>query len=88
MVYLTTCTCSRCGKTGVIVQQCYSVAGVAYVGEMGQPLHARVNGDQFDITHRRTEVSLVAKHFNGWAHSESDMTVIVIELSTCRDPRL
>ena len=33
-------------------------------------------------------MSPVAEHFNGGAHSESDMTVMVIELSTSRDPCL
>ena len=40
---------------------------------------------RFDITHRRTDVSPVAEHFTSRAHSESDMAVIVIELSTSRD---
>ena len=59
-----------------------------YVGEMGQPLHARVSGHWFNITNWRTDVSLVAKHFNGGAHPESDTLVMAIELSTIRDPCL
>ena len=72
IVYLI--TCRRCG--------------LQYVGETSQPLHARINGHRFDITHRRTDVSPVADHFNSGAHSESDMTVMVIELSSSRDPCL
>ena len=34
------------------------------------------------------DVSPVADHFNSGAHSESDMTVMVIELSYSRDPCL
>ena len=58
------------------------------MGETGQPLHARVNGYQFDITHWRTDVSLVAESFNCGAHLDPDMPVVVIGLSTSRDPCL
>ena len=54
--------------------------GLQYVGETSQPLHMRVNGHRYDITHQRTEESPVAEHFNSGAHEESDMTVMVIEL--------
>ena len=59
-----------------------------YVGETSQLLHARINGHWSNISHWRTDVSPVAEHFNSGAHSVSDMTVIVIELSTSRDPCL
>ena len=72
IVYLI--TCRRCG--------------LQYVGEMSQPLHARINGHRSDIMHWRTDVSPVAEHFNSGAHSVSYMTVMVIELSTSRDPCL
>ena len=58
------------------------------VGETSQPLHARVNGHQFIITQQRTDVSPVAEHFNSGVHSELDMTVMVIELSSNRVPCL
>ena len=72
IVYLT--TCRRCG--------------LQYVGEMSQPLHARIDGHWSDITHWRTDVSAVAEHFNTSAQSVSDMTVMVIELSPSCDPCL
>ena len=64
------------------------VCGLQYVGEMGQPLHARVNSHQFDIMHQGTDVSLVAEHFNGGKHLESGMRVVLIEIPTSRDPCL
>ena len=69
IVYLI--TCRRCG--------------LQYVGETSQPLHARINGHRSDIMHRRTDVSLVAEHFNRGAHSVADMMVILIELFSSRD---
>ena len=69
IVYLI--TCSRCD--------------LQYVGETGQPFHARVNGHRSDILQRRTDVSPVAEHYNSEAHSTLDMTVMGIELSTSRD---
>ena len=56
--------------------------------ETSQQLHARINGEWSDIMHQRTDVFPVAEHFNSGAHSVSDMTVMVIELSTSRDPCL
>ena len=38
-----------------------------------------------NITHRRTEESPVAEHFNSGAYKESDMAVMVIELALSRD---
>ena len=59
IVYLI--TCRRCG--------------LQYVGETSQPLHAKINSHQSDITHQRTDVSPVAEHFNSGAHSVLDRTV-------------
>ena len=72
IVYLI--TCRRCG--------------LQYVGEKSQPLHVKINGHRWDISHRRTDVSHVAEHFNSSAHSVADMTVMVIEISPSRDPCL
>ena len=36
--------------------------GLQYVSESGQPLHERMNGHWFDITHGRIEVSPLAAH--------------------------
>ena len=69
IIYLN--TCRRCGQQ--------------YVGETGQPLHRRVNGHRFNITHRRTEESPVAAHFNGEGHSQADMVVAVIDQLYSRD---
>ena len=44
-------TCPTCNG-GITNRRC----GLQYVGETGQPLHARVSGYQFGITHRRTDV--------------------------------
>ena len=62
--------------------------GLQYMGKTSQPLHVRINGHLSDITHRRTDVSPVAEHFNGGAHSVSDLMVMVIELSPSCDPCL
>ena len=67
-------TCRRCG--------------LQYVGETSQPLHARISGHWSDIAHWRTDASPVTEHFNSGAHWVSDMTVMVIELSTSHDPCL
>ena len=53
--------------------------GLQYVGESGQPLHKRMNGHRFDITHGRIEVSPVATHFNSAGHSEVDLSVCVVD---------
>ena len=42
-------TCRRCGQQ--------------YVGETGQPLHVRISGHRYNITHGKTEESPVAEHF-------------------------
>ena len=53
--------------------------GHQYVGETGQPLHNRVNEHRFDITHRRTNKSPVAAHFNLTKHIVEDLTIMVID---------
>ena len=45
----------------------------------------RVNGNRYDITHRRTEEFPVAAHFNSGTHVESDMLITDIELARSRD---
>ena len=56
------------------------VGGLQYVCERSQPLHAIVNGNRFDVVYWRTDVSPVANQFNSGAHSESDVTIMVIDL--------
>ena len=63
IIYLI--TCRRCGQQ--------------YVGETGQPLHLRINGHRFNITHGKTEESPVAEHFYGEGHTLADMTVMAID---------
>ena len=53
--------------------------GLQYVGESGQPLHKRMNGHRFDVTHGRVEESPVAAHFRSAGHSEADLSVCVID---------
>ena len=53
--------------------------GLQYVGESGQPLHKRMNGHRFDITHGRIEESPVAAHFRSAGHSEADLLVCAID---------
>ena len=72
VIYLI--TCRRCGQQ--------------YLGEMGWPLHYRMNGHGSDIMHRRTKVSPVAAHFSNDSHSQADMTVIVIDQMYNHDPFL
>ena len=72
---------ASCKSSSVIYLITCRRCGLQYVGEMGQPLHMRVNGHQYDITHRRTEESPVGEYFNSGTHGESDMTVTVIELA-------
>ena len=49
------------------------------MGESGQPLHKRMNGHKFDITHGRIEEPPVAAHFRSAGHSEADLSVCVID---------
>ena len=76
---------ASCKSSNVIYLITCRRCGLQYVGETGQPLHMRINGHRYDIAHRRTEESPVAEHFNGGAHKELDMTVMVIELARSRD---
>ena len=64
VIYLI--TCRRCG--------------LQYVGETGQHAHLRENGHQYHITHRKTDESTMAEHFNSGTHTESDMVVMAIDL--------
>ena len=81
---------ASCKSSNFVYLITFRRCGLQYVSETGQPLHARVNGHQFDITQWRTYISPVAKHFNSGAHLESDMKVMVVELhvSTSCDPCL
>ena len=76
---------ASCKSSNVIYLITCRRCGLQYVGETGQALHMRLNGHRYDITHRRTEESPVAEHFNSGAHKESDMAVMVIELARSRD---
>ena len=53
--------------------------GLQYVGESGQPLHKRINGHRFDITHGGIEESPVSAHFRNVGHSKADLSVCVID---------
>ena len=59
--------------------------GLQYVGETGQPLHYRMNGHRFDISHGRIDESPVAAHFNSEGHSETDLSVMVIDVCWKKD---
>ena len=58
------------------------------MGETGQPLHRRVNNHHFNIALRRTEESLVAEHFTGDGHTQTDMVVTVVDQLYNYDPCL
>ena len=49
------------------------------MGETGQLRHHRINGHQYNITHRNTEESPVVLQFNGEGHTLPDMTVMAID---------
>ena len=53
--------------------------GLQYVGETGQPLHNRMNGHRFNITHGCINESLVVAHFTSESHTETDMSVMIID---------
>ena len=72
IIYLM--TCRRCGQQ--------------YVGKTGQLLHYRVNGNHFNIVHRRTGESPVAEHFTSDGHSQANMVVAVIDQLYSHDPCL
>ena len=65
VIYMYLITCRRCGQQDI--------------GEIGQPLHCRMNGHRSDILHRRAEVSPMATHLNSDSHSQADTTVMVID---------
>ena len=52
--------------------------GHQYVGEMGQPLHNRVNGHRFDMI----------VHFNLTTHTVEDFSIMVIEQLFDKDSTL
>ena len=76
---------ASCKSSNVIYLITCRRCGLQYVGEMGQPLHMRINGHRYDISHWRTQESPVAEHFNSGAHRESDMAVRAIEFARSRD---
>ena len=49
------------------------------MGETGQLLHLRINGQHFNITHGKTGGSPVVEYFNGEGHTLADVTVMVID---------
>ena len=79
---------ASCKSSNVIYLIMCRRCGQQYVGETGQPLHRRINSHRFDITHKRTDESPVAGHFNSNAHSPADMAVMVIDQIRNRDPCL
>ena len=64
IIYLI--TCKRCSQQ--------------YVGETVQlqPLHRRIIGHHFNITHGKTEESLVVEHFNHIGHTFAEVTIVAI----------
>ena len=74
-----------CKSSNAIYLNACRRCGLQYVGETGQPLHLRVNGHQYDITHRKTDESPVVEHFTSGTHTESDMAVMAIDLSRSCD---
>ena len=77
--------CASCKSSNVIYLITCRRCGLQYVDETGQSLHLRVNGHQYDITHRKTDESPVAEHFNSGTHTESDMAVMAIDFVRSRD---
>ena len=51
-------------------------------------MHRKINSHRFNITHKRTEESPVAEHFNDEGHTIVDMTVVVIDQLYSHDPCL
>ena len=49
------------------------------MGESGLPLHKRMNSHHYDVTRGKIDESPVAAHFKSDGHSESDLTVCVID---------
>ena len=79
---------ASCKLSNVIYLTTCRRFGHQYVGEIGQPLHRRINSHPFDTTHGRTDESPVAEHFNSDSHSIADMTVMVINQIRSCDPCL
>ena len=79
---------ASCKSSNIIYQITCRRCGQQYVGETGQPLHRRINGCCFNITHGKTEESPVAEHFNGEGHTLADMTVVAINKIYSHDPCL
>ena len=67
-------------KRRLEADDCIRSCGFQYVGETGQPLHHRINGHHFDIVHCQTDVTPVAAHFTSEGHSETNLSVIVIDV--------
>ena len=59
--------------------------GLQYVGETGRPLLLRVNDHRYNITHQKSDESLVAEHFSSGIHTESGMAIMAIDLVRSRD---
>ena len=55
---------ASCKPSSIIYLITSRRCGQQYVGETGQPLHLRINGHRYNITHRKAEESSVAEHFN------------------------
>ena len=68
---------TSCKTPNVIYLIAYKRCGLQYVGKTVQPLHCWMNGDRFNIAHRRTEESPVAVHFNSLDHTEADLSVMI-----------
>ena len=55
--------------------------GLQYMGETGQPLHSRINRHRFNtcISHGRIDESPVAAHFTSEGHTETDLSLMMID---------
>ena len=62
--------------------------GQQYVGETEPELHSRINSHWYDIVHKRTKESPVTEPFNGIAHSQGDVRVMVIDQLWNHEPCL
>jgi len=80
-------TCKSSNVIYMYMIQC-ALCGQQYVGETGQPLHARLNNHLAHITHKRVSEKPVAAHFNKAGHSLEDLRVMVIEKLHRDDPLL
>ena len=64
---------ASCKSSNVIYFITCRSCSLQYVGKTSQPLHLRVNGHRFDITHKRTDESPVSNHLNNGSHTLADM---------------